>query len=235
MAMVVPVAPTRTLLIPIPVTPTRLTARAGAVIGAQETGAGTAVGTKTDGGKAGRVKAIVARAVEIAEVITAGAAVSRVAEVPSTAEQVLPPAEISEPTSARLAHITDSHDAAPLRPAARANPPNLEHASGRLDLGPGAPPGHERVGKRGIHEVYRCRVIECPAHARWRHRPAIGAEFPSSQAVIWVCRRPSRQGHKPTDGKIPPGLGKWSAPCLRRKVRSEGAKNSAFSSAGETT
>jgi hypothetical protein len=46
---------------------------------------------------------------EATGVIRAGAAVARVAGVPSTTEQVLPPAGMLEPTSARLAHITDSH------------------------------------------------------------------------------------------------------------------------------
>jgi hypothetical protein len=52
---------------------------------------------------------------------------------------------------------------------------HFERAAIRLRSGPGAPTDDERARECGIGKVDRDGVVKHPAHARWRHRPAIRA------------------------------------------------------------
>ena len=52
---------------------------------------------------------------------------------------------------------------------------HFERAAIRLRSGPGAPTDDERAREYGIGKIDRDGVVKHPAHARWRHRPAIRA------------------------------------------------------------
>jgi hypothetical protein len=56
-----------------------------------------------------------------------------------------------------------------------AHRPHPEHTLRRLYLVPSTPPGDEGARERSVENVDRHRVVKHPAHARWRHRPAIRA------------------------------------------------------------
>jgi hypothetical protein len=88
---------------------------------------------------------------------------------------------------------------------ARPNPrrrlilPHLEHAPGRLDTAPDAPPGDEGARERCIGEIDGDRIIQHPAHSRRRHRQRSEPSPPGNgQTVGRKClsRYPARRsGH----------------------------------------
>jgi len=61
---------------------------------------------------------------------------------------------------------------------------HLEHAPGRLDLRPCAPPGDKGAGERGIREIDRNRVIQNPRVPEAVMAQPSAPQFSSSQAVM---------------------------------------------------
>ena len=61
---------------------------------------------------------------------------------------------------------------------------HLEHAAGRLDLGPHAPPGDEGARERCIREIERDRVVEYPRIPEGVIAQPSAPQFSSSQAVM---------------------------------------------------
>src|SRR6516162_1559361 len=71
-------------------------------------------------------------------------------------------------------------------------------------VAPDTPSGHKGARECGIGEVDRDGVVEHPAHARWRHRPAIGAAVliqPGSDLRMSLPKTFGRHGDPDAHGK----------------------------------
>ena len=82
--------------------------------------------------------------------------------------------------------------------------PHLEDASGRLYLGPKAPPRNESVGERRISEIDRKGIIEHAASSRGRHSPAVGVAVlvkPSGNVRAPLAEAARRNADPDTDGE----------------------------------
>ena len=92
--------------------------------------------------------------------------------------------------------------------------PHVEHAAGRLDLGPDAPAGNESTRERRICEVDRHRVVEHPARSGRGRGPTVGAAIlvePGGHLSITPAEPVGRNADPNADGKSPLGRNDYDA------------------------